>query len=120
MCLNEAWASLHLGGGYSEYILVGCALAHQNRGILGAGTAPPPQKGEGRSYGCCMAGYRCMGVVWLDIIDVWVSCGWDIDVWVSCGWDIIDVWVSCGWDIIDVWVSYGWDIDVWVSCGWIS
>ena len=32
-------------------------------------------------YGCRMAGYhRCMGVVWLDIIDVWVSCGWDIDV----------------------------------------
>ena len=48
-------------------------------------------------YGCRMAGYhRCMGVVWLDIIDVWVSYGWDIDVWVSCGWDI-DVWVSCGW-----------------------
>ena len=61
-------------------------------------------------YGCRVAGYhRCMGVVWLDIIDVWVSCGWDI----------IDVWVSCGWDI-DVWVSYGWDIDVWVSYGWIS
>ena len=39
-------------------------------------------------YGCRMAGYhRCMGVVWLDIIDVWVSYGWDIiDVWVSCGW----------------------------------
>ena len=30
-------------------------------------------------YGCRVAGYhRCMGVVWLDIID--------IDVWVSCGW----------------------------------
>ena len=49
-------------------------------------------------YGCRVAGYhrcmgvvwlgyhRCMGGVWLDIIDVWVSCGWDIDVWVSCGW----------------------------------
>ena len=25
-------------------------------------------------YGCRVAGYhRCMGVVWLDIIDVWVS-----------------------------------------------
>ena len=48
-------------------------------------------------YGCRMAGYhRCMGVVWLDIIDVWVLYGWDIDVWVSCGWDI-DVWVSYGW-----------------------
>ena len=38
--------------------------------------------------GCRVAGYhRCMGVVCLDIIDVWVSYGWDIiDVWVSCGW----------------------------------
>ena len=49
-------------------------------------------------YGCRVAGYhRCMGVVWLDIIDVCVSYGWDIDVWVSCGCDIIDVWVSSGW-----------------------
>ena len=56
-------------------------------------------------YGCRVAGY----------IDVWVSYGWDhrcmgvvagIDVWVWL--DIIDVWVSCGWDIIDVWVSCGW------------
>ena len=35
-------------------------------------------------YGCRVAGmgvvwlghHRCMGVVWLDIIDVWVSYGW--------------------------------------------
>ena len=31
------------GGGYSGYILVGCALAHTKIGVLGAGTLP---KGE--------------------------------------------------------------------------
>ena len=54
MCLNEACASLHPGGGgggYSECILVGCALTHQNRGILGAGTAPQKNKGGGEVLG---------------------------------------------------------------------
>ena len=61
-------------------------------------------------YGCRMAGYhRCMGVVWLDIIHVWVSYGWISHRRMGVVWlGYIDVWVSCGWDIIDVWVSYGW------------
>ena len=42
-------------------------------------------------YGCRM-GYRCMGVVWLDIIDVWLGYHRCMGV----------VWL----DIIDV--SYGW------------
>ena len=60
-------------------------------------------------YGCRMAGYhRCMGVVWLDIIDVWVSCGWISYrcmgvVWL--GYRCMGVvWL----DIIDVCVSFGW------------
>ena len=65
-------------------------------------------------YGCRMAGYhRCMGVVWLDIIDVWHRC-MGVDgcrmgyrcmgvVWLDHRCMGV-VWL----DIIDVWVSYGW------------